>query len=98
MLDSQKFSAFVFDTEGHAALSTGDDELMWTLLDYSAWSNLGPDDIIPPLSPDQPVNVWPDLNMSLDEFCTPYPGFDFEGLPVPTGTIPPQPSKIRHYT
>lgn len=46
---------------------TRDEELMWTLLDYSAWSNLELPDVAP-LSEVQTTGVWPDVDASLDGY------------------------------
>ena len=44
---------------------------MWTLLDYNAWSNMGPDDV-PNLGDDQATDFWPEVN----DFCNTFPHFD----------------------
>ena len=74
--ESHKFAALTLNTRDHAELSTTDEEFLWTLLDYNAWCNMGPDDV-PSLSEDQEITgFWPDMNISLDGFCSPFPHFD----------------------
>jgi hypothetical protein len=53
---------------------------MWTLLDYSAWSSIGPDDT-PTLSEEElelPTNFWSDVDSAADDFYASFPHCDFE--------------------
>lgn len=92
-LESPKFSVSIWHTSEHTKLSTDDEEFMWTLLDYSAWSNMDPDDVFN-LSSVQPNDSWPDLY----DFCKVFPHFDWEMSHENTTTaLLPQAFGVDHF-
>ncbi|KIW19925.1 hypothetical protein PV08_00500 [Exophiala spinifera] len=75
--ESHKFSASTWNTLGHTLICSDDEEFMWTLLDYNAWSSMGPEDVRALDDKNPPSDLWPDMN----DFCNTFPQFDWELLP-----------------
>ncbi|KAJ9639767.1 hypothetical protein H2204_003560 [Knufia peltigerae] len=73
--ESHKFSASTRSTLEHITFSTDDEELMWTLLDYNAWSSMDPDGVRV-FGENQANDSWPDMN----DFCDTFPHLDWEIL------------------
>jgi hypothetical protein len=73
--NAHRFSSYKSDIADSPPLTTSDEDLMWTLLDYSAWSNLGLQDVAP-LGEAQMTNVWPEVDTSLDGMSNPFLHFD----------------------
>lgn len=53
------------DSADVPALAKSDEDLMWTLFDYSAWSALGLEDIAT-IEEMQTAHAWAEMDISLD--------------------------------